>query len=75
MRGIFRRSEKRLSESSSSESDGLSERRSSIFRRRSSDEIVEMMRPRDTLVTRLSREEESPKESRRRLRRGLVMLV
>ncbi|OWY90089.1 hypothetical protein PHMEG_00041942 [Phytophthora megakarya] len=70
MRNLFHRSDKRLSVNDDLE---IKERRSSIFRRLLSDEsdLVEIMRPRDTVVTRIS-ENESPTERRRRRRRSLL---
>ena len=54
----------------------IKERRISIFRRHgrcsTGDEVVEFMRPRDTVVTRASECSESPIETRRRHRRNLV---
>uniref|UniRef100_A0AAV1TI83 Uncharacterized protein n=1 Tax=Peronospora matthiolae TaxID=2874970 RepID=A0AAV1TI83_9STRA len=54
----------------------IKERRSSIFRRHgrcsTGDEVVEFMRPRDTIVTRVSECSESPIENRRRHRRNLM---
>ncbi|KAE8909044.1 hypothetical protein PF005_g65 [Phytophthora fragariae] len=73
MRHLFHRSDKRLSVDSD---DGveLKERRSSLFRRcrpAEDSDLVELVRPRDTLVTRIS-ESESPTERRRRRRRSLL---
>ncbi|KAF1793072.1 hypothetical protein GQ600_12965 [Phytophthora cactorum] len=69
MRNLFHRRDKRQSLGSD---DGveIKERRSSIFRRHlrcsEDSEIVELMRPRDTVVTRISESSESPKERRGR---------
>ncbi|KAL4100287.1 hypothetical protein PRIC1_008081 [Phytophthora ramorum] len=72
MRNLFHRSDKRQS-SGSDDGVEIKERRSSIFRRhRDVEEIVELMRPRDTLVSRISDSSESPKELRRRRRRSLL---
>ncbi|KAG6610056.1 uncharacterized protein IUM83_01006 [Phytophthora cinnamomi] len=74
MRHLFHRSDKRQSVGSDDGVVELKERRSSLFRRcRSAEdsEIVELMRPRDTLVTRISASE-SPTEQRRRRRRSLL---
>ncbi|KAF4041821.1 hypothetical protein GN244_ATG05857 [Phytophthora infestans] len=58
----------------SNDSIEIKERRSSIFRRHlriSEDcELVELMRPRDTVVTRISESSESPQGHRRRRRRN-----
>ncbi|KAG2969991.1 hypothetical protein JG687_00012971 [Phytophthora cactorum] len=75
MRNLFHRRDKRQSLGSD---DGveIKERRSSIFRRHlrcsEDSEIVELMRPRDTVVTRISESSESPKERRGRRRRSLL---
>ncbi|KAK1941517.1 hypothetical protein P3T76_007383 [Phytophthora citrophthora] len=74
MRNPFHRRDHRLS-SDSDDGIEIKERRSSIFRRhlRFSDENddVELMRPRDTIVTRIS-SDKSPTERRRRRRRSLL---
>ncbi|KAG7388014.1 hypothetical protein PHYPSEUDO_013266 [Phytophthora pseudosyringae] len=76
MRNLFHRSDKRLSVGSD---DGveIKERRSSVFRRHlrcsEDSEIVELMRPRDTVVTRISGSSESPTEERRRRRRRSLL--
>ncbi|ETM43351.1 hypothetical protein L914_11151 [Phytophthora nicotianae] len=75
MRNLFHRRDKRQSVGSD---DGIEikERRSSIFRRHlrcpEEGEIVELMRPRDTIVTRISESSESAMERRRRRRRSLL---
>ncbi|EGZ22225.1 hypothetical protein PHYSODRAFT_314013 [Phytophthora sojae] len=76
MRHPFHRSDKRLSVGSDDGVELKERRSSSIFRRcRPSEdsEIVEHMRPRDTLVTRIS-DSESPTEDRRRRRRRSSLL-
>ncbi|KAG1713413.1 hypothetical protein DVH05_001200 [Phytophthora capsici] len=74
MRNLFHRRDHRLS-SDSDDGIEIKERRSSIFRRHlrcsEENEDVELMRPRDTIVTRIS-SDESPTERRRRRRRSLL---
>jgi hypothetical protein len=68
---FFHRSDKRLSVGSDDGVD-VKERRSSFFRRSSEErELVELVRPRDTLVRRID-DSESPTERRRRRRRSLL---